>query len=84
MIERETESATYKNRFALAFGGAFGGAIIAEIARHMVQVDQVSLVRLVGLIVCSLIVGGMIGIEIAKRRSRSESKSPDRQENSDG
>lgn len=77
MIDRKTESASYKNRFAFAFVGALGGFTVADIARRMVQVDQVSLVRLVGLIVCSLIVGGMIGFEIANRRSRSESSSPE-------
>ena len=77
MSDRKTESASYKKRFAHAFVGALGGIVIAEMARHMVQVDQVSLVRLVGLIVCSLTVGGMIGFEIANHRSRSESNSPD-------
>ncbi|MCS7468714.1 hypothetical protein NZK35_18835 [Stieleria sp. ICT_E10.1] len=73
MSDRKTESASYKNRFARAFVGALGGTVIAEIARQMVQVDHVSLVRLVGLIVCSLVAGGMIGFEIANHRSGSAS-----------
>ena len=66
MSDRKTEAASYKNRFARAFIGALGGFVIAEIARQMVQVDQVSLVRLVGLIACSLVVGGSRHVAIRR------------------
>lgn len=73
MNDTQKEATSYKKRWALSFGGAIGGMVIGELARQMVQVGQVSLVRLVALILCSLVVGGMIGFEIASRRLRAAS-----------